>query len=160
MKTRFIHTALTAVLALAGANALAGASVTFVHPESYADLPTDVRDREQVLKDLQKHFDHLAASLPPGQDLKVEVLELDLAGRLIPTHTLNELRVLRGGADWPHMRLRYTLESGGQVVRQGDVHLKNMDYLNRLNRYFSDDSLRYEKQMIDDWFRSEIAPAR
>lgn len=157
MKNKIIPTLLTSLLLVAGANAYAGASVSFIHPEAYADMPTDAYDRDQVMKDLQKHFEHLAAKLPAGQELKVEVLDLDLAGRILPTtRSLTELRILKGGTDWPHMHIRYSLEANGKVVREGDVHLKNMAYLDRLNRYFSDDGLRYEKQMIDDWFRDDV----
>jgi hypothetical protein len=33
-----------------------------------------------------------------------------------------------------------------------------MNYLNHINRYFDGESLRYEKQMIDDWFEKTIGP--
>ncbi|MES2148254.1 MAG: DUF3016 domain-containing protein [Pseudomonadota bacterium] len=145
-------------LALASAgSAMASATVTFSHPEQYADLPWSSSDREQVLKDLGQHFDKLAAKLPAGVDLKVEVLDVDLAGRIYPTFRgPSEIRVLRGGADWPQIRLRYSLEQGGKVLSSGEERLSNMMYLDRMNRYVGGDTLRYEKQMLDDWFKEKI----
>jgi hypothetical protein len=69
-----------------------------------------------------------------------------------------DIRVMRGGADWPRMQLRYSLESNGQVLKSGEAQLSSMDYMDRVSRYFDSDTLRYEKQMIDTWFAKEIGP--
>jgi hypothetical protein len=37
------------------------------------------------------------------------------------------------------------------------VQLSDMNYLYHLTRYSDGDALRYEKQMIDDWFEKDIA---
>lgn len=160
MKTVLRSMALAGLCLLSAGSASAGVTVTFSHPENYVDMPFSPTDREQVLKDLTEHFGKLAASLPPGQDLKIEILDLDLAGRLRPNFrgSGQDIRIMRGGADWPHLHLRYTLESGGQVLASGEEHLSNMNYLDRINRYASGDTLRYEKQMIDDWFKQKIVP--
>lgn len=150
-----------AVLALAGGAALAEVTVTYVKPEQFSDVPYGVREREQVMKELTAHFDHMGKQLPAGQTLKVEVLDVDLAGWVYPRRWgPDDIRVLRGGADWPHMHLRYTLEQDGKVLRSGDRELANMAYQQRMNRYPSDDALRYEKQMLDDWFTQEFGPAK
>lgn len=146
------------VAAMAAGSALAGATVKFTQPEHYMDMPYAEQDRADTLRDLEAHFNKLAEKLPAGVDLKVEVLDLDLAGRVRPAFRGNmDLRVLTGGADWPHMHVRYTLERGGQVIASGEDHLSNMAYLERMNRYVSGDPLRYEKQMMDDWFKQKIA---
>ncbi|HEU5434826.1 MAG TPA: DUF3016 domain-containing protein, partial [Telluria sp.] len=83
--------------------ASAAVTVTFVQPEQYRDLPFSPIDREHVLRDMGEHFAKLESALPPGQDLKVDVLDFDLAGRMSPnTRAGQDLRVLRGRADWPH----------------------------------------------------------
>lgn len=147
-----------ALLLFAGAANAGTASVTFAHPEQFADLPRDASNREQVLADLSEHFGALAAKLPAGQDMKVEVLDVDLAGRSWPgMWGTRELRVLEGGADWPHIKFRYTVTQDGKVVKSGDETVQSMDYLMRLNRYSSGDSLRYEKQMLDSWFKTLTA---
>ena len=87
------------------------------------------------------------------------MLDIDLAGRLIPSARLGrDLRILRGQADWPRIELRYSLEQAGQVIKSGEAQLSDMSYLNHTTRYFDSEPLRYEKQMIDDWFEKTIGP--
>ncbi len=142
---------------LACAAAWADVTVSYVKPEEFSDVPWSPRDREQLLKDLTAHFNKMGQKLPAGQVLKIEVLDVDLAGRTYPRHfSPDDIRILRGGADWPHMHLHFTLEQDGKVLRSGDAQLSNMMYQERINRYSSSDSLRYEKQMMDDWFEQEF----
>lgn len=152
------RTALAGMILLATGSAFAGATVSFAKPEQFSDVPFAPWERERVLQDLSKHFDKMAARLPAGQELSVEVLDLDLAGRTWPGRFSNpDLRVMNGRADWPHMKMRYTITQDGQVVSQGEETLSDMSYLHRHNRYYGGDGLRYEKQMIDDWFRTRVA---
>jgi hypothetical protein len=149
---------LAGVAAMAAGPATAGVTVKFLQAEQYQDMPFAGWQRDEVLKDLETHFGKLAKNLPEGMDLKIEVLDLDLAGHIKPMFRgRDDIRILNGGADWPHMKLRYTLERDGKVVAGGEDQLSNMAYLQRLNRYFSGDPLRYEKQMVDDWFKDKIA---
>ncbi len=142
-------------------SATAAVTVKFVAPEHFRDLPFSPIDRAQVLKELGEHFVKLEKSLPPGQDLQVEVTDLDMAGRILPNFRGNQdLRVLRGGADWPHMKLRYTLSANGQVISSGEEQLSDMAYLDHINRYSDGDTLRYEKRMIDDWFETKFGARR
>lgn len=159
MKPLMRQAALAAALVCAAGAAFAGpATVTFANPDNFADMPREASGREQILADLTEHFSALAGKLPAGQELKVEVLDLDLAGRSWPgMWGGRDLRVLEGGADWPHIKLRYTITQDGKVVKSGEETVQNMDYLWRLNRYSSGDSLRYEKQMLDTWFKTLTA---
>lgn len=142
---------------LASAAAWAGVTVAYVKPEEFSDLAFTPIERERALQKFSEYFATLAPKLPAGQDLHIEVLDIDRAGRMEPSRRgLDEIRLLTGGADWPHMRLRYTVQSGGQVVGSGESEISNMSYLMRQNRYSSGDSLRYEKQMLDDWFDKTI----
>ncbi len=160
MKSLFRITSLAALLSMASAGALAApvATVTFANPTSFSDVGDSSWEREAIFKELGDHFGRLAARLPAGQELTVEVLDLDLAGRVYPArYSARDMRVLKGGADWPHIKMRYTISEGGTVVRQGEESLSDMNYLQRYNRYRSDETLRYEKSMLDDWFRQRIA---
>jgi hypothetical protein len=158
MKSAIRSLALASLFLVSAGGASAAVTVTFVQPDQYADLPFSSWDREQVLTDLREHFTKLSKTLPAGTDLKIEVLDVDLAGRIYPNFRGSyDLRILRGGADWPHMRLRYTVEQDGKLVSSGEDKLSNMMYLDRMNRYFTGDPLRYEKQMIDEWFKEKIA---
>jgi hypothetical protein len=149
---------LAAAVLLASSVAWADVSVTFVKPEEFADVPRNSIDRERTLKDFSDYFATLNKKLPAGQNLKVEILDIDLAGRLWPRRMGDDIRVMNGGADWPHIHLRYTLEQNGQVLRSGDEHISNMMYQQRINRYSDGDPLRYEKQMLDEWFDKNIVP--
>ena len=159
MKTSMTTLALAGLLALVAGSASAAVTVTYVAPETFSDIPFVPWEREEALKELSDHFTKLGQSLPPDQDLRIDVLDVDLAGRLIPNANRGrDLRVLHGRADWPHMELRYTLEQNGQVLKSGEAKLSDMNYLDHTTRYFDSEPLRYEKQMIDDWFEKTIGP--
>ncbi|MFS2005150.1 DUF3016 domain-containing protein [Duganella sp. CT11-25] len=148
-----------AVALLATSAAWAEVSVTYVKPDDYTDVPRSVIERDRVLKDFSEYFAKLDKKLPAGQSLKIEVLDIDLAGRLYPRYSGgDDIRVLKGGADWPRMHLRYTLTQDGQTLRSGDEQLSNMNYQMSMTRYADSEPLRYEKQMLDDWFKKTIAP--
>jgi hypothetical protein len=158
MKFIFKSLALAGLVLCSAGGASAAVTVAFSHPENFRDMPFSPRDRDDVLKELGDHFAYLGKDLPPGQDLRIEVIDLDLAGELRPNFRgRQDIRILRGGADWPRMQLRYTLESNGHVIRSGEDALSDMMYLNRLPRYADGDMLRYEKRMIDDWFKQKFA---
>jgi hypothetical protein len=139
------------------APAWAGASVMFTDPDRYTDMPFAQWDRADVLKQVEEHFAKLAKSLPPGQDLKVEVTDIDLAGNVdYARGAARDLRVLRGTADWPRMQLKFSVESGGKTVKSGEASVSDMNYLRNMNRYPNNEPLRYEKRMLDQWFEKEI----
>jgi len=158
--TSFMKTlALGGLLALAAGGASAAVKVTYVQPENFPDMPFATWERDEILQQLTEHFDKLGKALPPGQDLRIEVLDFDPAGRLLPNRAAGrDLRVLTGQADWPRMKLRYTVEQNGQVLKSGEAQLSDMNYQSGPHRYFDSEPLRYEKEMIDEWFEKAIAP--
>ena len=159
MKSIIHGLALAGVLALAAGSAGAAVTVTYVTPEKYADVPRDASARDSMMNDLTDHFTWLGTALPPGQDLRIEVLDIDLAGREEPNaRASHDLRVMRGGADWPRMRLRYSLEQNGQVLKRGEAQLSDMDYMAKVSPYPEEEPQRYETAMIDRWFERNIAP--
>jgi len=146
------------LLALAAGAASADVSVRYIEPERFSDLPFAPWERDSVLKDLTEHFAKLGAQLPPGQNLRIEVKDIDLAGREYPNST-RDLRVIKSnGVDWPRIDLHYTIESNGQVLRSGDAQLRDMAFMDRVRHSNDGENLRYERRMIDDWFYSTIMP--
>ena len=150
--------ALVAVL-LSGA-AHAATDVTFKNTDKYVDAtfegPKSERNRQKVQDAVSKMFAQLADKyLAPGQSLTVEVSNIDLAGRLEPM--ADDIRIMRP-VTWPRLQFTYTIHENGAVVRSGEVNLSDMNYLNGFNRYTDSDRLRYERQMLADWFRKTIAP--
>jgi hypothetical protein len=159
MKSFMQKLVLAGLFALAAGRAGAAVTVTYVQPDKFSDLPFVTWDREDALKTLTEHFTWLGTALPPGQDLRIEVTDVDLAGRAIPNARAGrDLRVLRGQADWPRIELRYTVEQNGQVLKSGEARITDMNYLNHANRYFDSEPLRYEKAMLDEWFEKTIGP--
>jgi hypothetical protein len=156
MKPVVRHLALAGLFLLSAGGASAAVTVSYYQPEHYGELPFATSERDEVLRDLSAHFEKLGKTLPAGQDLKVEVLDLRLAGHIRPRASGRDIRVLSGGADWPHMHIRYSIESGGKVISSGESRLSDMNYLDWSNRYSDGDRLRYEKHMIDDWFKKTV----
>ncbi len=131
--------------------------VSWLQPERYSDAGRSVVDRERTMKSLGEYFTRLGRQLPDGQTLKVEVLDVDLAGEIEP-HGWNEVRILRGRADWPRMTVRYTLQAGGQTLKAGEARLADMNYFvfpHGLGVHGTD--LAYEKRMIGQWFGDNFA---
>lgn len=137
------------------AQAAGRADVRFIEPERYADIGWSRSDREANLEELKRHFERLAAGLPDGQTLVVEVTDVDLAGETEPARSWG-VRVLRGRTDIPKMTLRYTLRASAGPLKSGDAQLSDMDYFFGLPR---GDGLAYEKRMLDRWFQHTFGPA-
>ena len=154
-----IHFAALAGLLLASGAATAAVVVQYVQPDQFTDLGRVPWQRQQALDDIKEHFQKLGESLPPGRDLTIDVLDVDLAGREQPNgFGSDELRVIRGNGDWPAMRLHYKLSDHGAVIASGDAALSDRALHDHINVYPRDVRLPYEKQMIDEWWRKTIAP--
>jgi hypothetical protein len=133
-------------------------AVQFVEPEKYTDagysssMPS-TKEREQLQRDITQHLKQLAdRALAEDDSLKIEVLDIDLAGHLDPFVSAGrEMRIVRD-ATWPRIRLRHALTRKGTVVAEGEELVSDMNFLTPANRYSSSDRLRYEKAMLDDWF--------
>lgn len=159
MKTVIRHLAAAGLLALAAGTASAGVTVNYIEPDRFTDVPFTPWEREETLKSLTEHFAKLGAQLPPGQDLRIDIKDVDLAGREFPGRGGRELRVVRSnGPDWPRIDLHYTVEQDGRVLRSGDAQLRDMGFMDRMVRAGDNDALRFEKRMIDEWFYSTIMP--
>ncbi|MCU0969496.1 MAG: DUF3016 domain-containing protein [Rubrivivax sp.] len=152
---------MTIALALgASGGARAGTlDLSFVEPAAFADAGETAPDRERTQGVLGAHLQSLAARLPASQTLRLEVLDVDLAGR-IERLAPRDVRVLDGGADWPRMHLRWTLVEAGRTVRQGDDRIDDMNYAQGLQRIGATDAYYFEKRLLDRWFQERfgIAP--
>ena len=161
--TRSLAVGLGLALAAISAQAAGTVQVSFVQPDQFADAGDARRDVEGNVRVLARHLESLAVRLGAGQKLSIEVIDVDLAGELQPWgHAQQDLRVLRGAADIPRIKLRYTLEASGQASRSGEQVVTDLGYLQRINRYPAGEALRYEKRMLDEWFSEQfaVAPAK
>ena len=146
-------------LSAAAAQAAGTVQVSYVQPEKFADAANSRHEIDNTLRLLTGHFEALARRhLADGQKLSIEVLDIDLAGEVRHSRRfLQDVRVLKGGADWPRIKLRYTLESAGQVSRGDEQVVSDMAYLQRISRYPESEALHFEKRMLDDWFVARFA---
>jgi len=147
-------------LLLAGLAQAGTVEVSFVQPERYSDAGHGT-DAEATRKTLDQHLQALGQTgLPAQQRLKIEILDIDLAGETRPMLNLSsDLRVVKGRADWPRIHLRYTLSDGAQTLGSGDESISDMAYLMRSRVNDRSDSLPYERRLLSDWFRSHFGPA-
>ncbi len=132
-------------------------TVHFVGSDRYTDSVLDYREPDAAMTAIGKHLARLGKRyLPAGEQLTVDVLDIDLAGKVqILPGRLHNPRVLTS-VTWPSMKLRYQLQDGDRVVAGGEDVLRDMSYLDHINPYPRSDLFRYEKRMLDDWFRTSV----
>jgi hypothetical protein len=140
--------------------------VEWVEPKKYTDLRdrnfSTERFRKHVFSTLEEHLAELAEELPEGQHLKMKVTDVDLAGRVEPgsfsglVATHDNIRIMRD-IDIPRMKFEYTLvDSAGAVLKQEEVHIKDMNYLNTTRSFMRSRPFSYEKQMLTRWFEKNF----
>jgi hypothetical protein len=146
--------------------AQANVEIEWDKPEEYRDVrPSNEsrkKFREATFEHLNEYMNKLASALPEDQKLLMKVSDLDLAGQVWPIsylglgHGGSDVRIVKN-IDIPRINFSYQLlTQSGQVVKQAEVKLKDMSFLDRSNRSFKSDSLRYEKNMLQRWFKKEF----
>ena len=154
-----IQTLVCACALGAAASALAGTvAVSFIDPASYTDAGNSRWDEDANLKALASHLQALGRRrLPAEQSLKVEVLDVDLAGTMRPSRRGGtDRRVVRGKTDWPRIKLRYQLASNGQLIRKGEELVADMDFTHGVDPVHRTEPLYYERHMLDQWFSARF----
>ena len=132
--------------------------VSYDPATAWADAGDTPGERKEAVESLAAALRALGPRLP-GQDavLRVQLLDVDLAGTLQPVGASGKMmRVVRGGADWPRLRLSYTLSEGGRELRRGEEQLSDMAYLSRPNPAERSDPLQREKRLLTGWFEQRI----
>ena len=134
--------------------------LNWVKPGTYDDIRSGEQNRktfhERTFKVLKKHFIKLAADLPQNQILKVDILNIDLAGE-INFAGARQIRILREPY-FPRVSLSYQLiEDNDAIVMLGSDKLKSMNFLQSSNLRYQSESLGHEKKMLDVWFQREFA---
>lgn len=155
--------ALVALFMVPLATAGSSVEVIFKNPEKFSDASLDSPGYERgadayVMKELGSYIQKLGERyLPAGQQLQVEIRNIDLAGRYEPWR-LNayQVRFMRE-ITWPSIDLHYVLKQNGQIVSQADARVMDQLYLQRLGRANRSDRLYSEKAMLSDWFHRQFA---
>lgn len=138
-------------------------AVTWTDPAQFSEIRF-TRDRFDAVRGdwvrkLALHLQKRAAKkLEEGERLEVEITDIDLAGEFEPERTSNfmSVRVLRDIYP-PRIELKFTrFDAQGQVVAEGERKLRDLSYLTHIPMANRNDSLRYEKRLLDDWLRKEF----
>jgi len=151
-----IRVALAAAL-LAALPAAATVTVSFPSP-SYTDIGRyNSKEADDVKNELARHIHTLDAKyLKPGDNLWVEVIDVDLAGDRVMTGR-RDYRVTRGKSDIPMIVVRYRLERDGKAT-SGEDTLKDLGYQqSTLQVNSATESLHYEKRLLEGWFKERFA---
>lgn len=148
---------------LAQTPAAASIEVNYDNPEHFRDASLDSNGYERgadeyVMKTLRSYLQTLGKRyLPPGQTLRIDIRDIDLAGQYEPWHPqAYTIRFMRD-ITWPSIDLHYVLSQQGQPLSQADAHLSDKFYLQRPGRSTSSDRLYAEKAMLEEWFRKQFA---
>lgn len=139
--------------------------VTFVASENFTDVKDDALDtgrgRDFLLAQLKEYIQSRGPRyLGEAQRLEIKVTNVDLAGEFEPWRGsgFDTVRIMRDIYP-PRMMLEFRLfDSQGRVVAEGSRQLQELSYLELLS-VRTDDRLRYDKEMINNWFRREFVRA-
>ena len=166
-KLTSVSSLLLASVGMSGLLQAAQVEVTWEEPKSYRDVkPSNesrTRFRERTFKELDEFFTELAEKLPDDQKLSITVTDLDLAGQVWPAsfvgmgQSATDVRIIKE-IDIPRMSFSYVITGGDStVLKSEEVKIKDMMFMNTVNRRLPSDNLVYEKNMIEDWFNDTFA---
>lgn len=138
-------------------------SVSWSDPARFTEARDNPRDtpaaREAWVGALAGHLaEKAAAVLPPDQKLEVRITDIRRAGGFEPWRgpPAGDVRIVRD-LHPPRIALEFRqLGDGGRVVKEGRRALRDPGFLMRSAMY-SGDPLNHEKQLIDDWVRTEFS---
>jgi len=138
-------------------------SVSWSDPADFREM-TRGRDRMETLRgtwvrELALYLrDAAGERLQPGETLEVELLDIDRAGDYEPWRgpDADDIRITRDIYP-PRITLRFRhLDGAGQVLAEGERRLMDGGFMSRALTHRSNDPLRYEKQLLDDWLSREL----
>jgi hypothetical protein len=136
--------------------------VIFDHPEKFTDVkdssfPSD-HGRDAILGTIRAFLVRQATPLvPDGDTLTITFTNIDLAGEYEPWHGAqwDEIRVVKDIYP-PAFKFTYEVtDASGKVVKQGAEDIRDMTFMMRMVIDTSD-PLRYEKDILSDWARSNL----
>jgi hypothetical protein len=172
MKIKFVMTAalLAAVCApvfpadaTASEKSDARVDVVYVNPEKFTDVKDSQtgmdRDRESYLALIREFLvERGSLYVPEGQKLVITISDIDMAGDFEPWRgpRFDDVRIVKDIYP-PRVNLSFKLtDASGAVVKEGEKQLRDLSFQMSATPAFSQDSLRYEKGMLDNWLRSEF----
>lgn len=138
-------------------------TVDWTDPAEFSDIKRSGNRREASrgnwVQQLARHLQQSAnRQLPDGERLEVTITDIDRAGHYEPSFGASpDIRVLRDIYP-PAVTLEFRrYDSSGSLIGEGERRLSDLNYLSRSPTRLRNDSLHYEKRLIDDWVRREFA---
>lgn len=139
-------------------------NVVFQNPEKFADVKYSQmdsdKDRDSLLDQLKEYITERAASrLADGQTFDVTIKEVDMAGDFEPWHArTQDVRIIKDIYP-PRIDLDFKLTgANGKILAEGSRQLRDLSFMtNLISPTLSNDSLKYEKNLIDGWLSTEFA---
>lgn len=136
--------------------------VVFDHPENFTDVkdsnfPTD-KGRDAILSRIRDFLVRESTRyLPAGDALTITFSDIDLAGDFEPWRGArwDDVRIVKDIYP-PAFKFTYLVtDPSGRIVRQGSENIRDLDFQVRLVPDTTD-TLRYEKDILNDWVRSTL----
>jgi len=138
--------------------------VVFFEPEKFTDvrdtnLGDSDKERQAVLDDLRPYIIKQANRyLAPGQQLKITISDIDLAGDFEPWRgpQWSDVRVVKDIYP-PAIKLSFQLtDADGQVLMSGDRNLRDLGFMMNLHMD-RNDPRKYEKDLIERWLQDDFS---
>lgn len=160
MRARILSVVALGLASALASTATAGTAViTFVAPEGYTDGggkgPRVSPTAAEAQNAIGSHLTALAqGKLPPNQTIKIDVLDLDLAGRKDFAAAGTDIRIFDDISP-PRIKVRYALEEGGRVLLAAEETVSDPMYLNTVGRN-DYRPLDRERLMLSRWFEARF----
>ncbi len=141
-------------------------NVTFVNPEKFTDLKTDSmgfeKDRDYLLTEIKDYIVERAPKhMADGQTLDIAISDIDMAGDFEPWRgpRVQDIRIIKD--IYPaRIDLSFKLtDAAGSVVSEGTRQLRDLNFMMNTPGIPSNDTLRHEKNLINDWLGREFPPS-
>jgi hypothetical protein len=135
-------------------------SVVFVEPQKFTDLKRDSWGdySPDLAGQLQAFMQETGERyVPVGMHLVIKVTDVDLAGEFEPQlgPRFDDIRMVRAIYP-PRIKLEFSLtDAKGTVLNSGSREITDLAFQMR-TAWPADDYLRYEKEILRDWFSAEF----
>ncbi|AWI08414.1 DUF3016 domain-containing protein [Ereboglobus luteus] len=139
-------------------------NVVFNKPEKFTDVKTSSmdseKDRESLLEQIKEYIQERAPRhMAEGQTLSITINDFDMAGDYEPWRGLHmqDVRIIKDIYP-PRIDLEFKLtDSKGAVLSEGTRQLRDLNFMMMTPGIPSNDSLRHEKNLINNWLSTEFS---